>query len=764
MLQANPMKGSECRSLWRDYQTKNGYRSFASTRNKTGCSWTGGYSTQAKADQEALRRCRSYGSCYILTNTTIEADAKRKVSEAKKIQTALNKLGFNVGKVDGIIGPGTRAQIKKYQKSIGQSQTGKLTSVQVRVLEKAVETAKLEAQTTPQRLASYPLSANPDLFEIDADRTTLIGVQTGTRVRVWDALSAKLLFKSSGPYTDAAVDQSAERMIFARTGDVPQVLDMSNGKLSSLPGFREASQVAITRDGGQVALLSPGGLGVSLHDAKTGTERGQFRLPFAADDILYAQVGPLFIVSKSKGIVQVQFDGSVIPILPKPTQRSISTYRFSPNGKALAVGYTDGTMSIYRSTSIGWEEIKSTQLSGEINALDIHDGRREVAIWVENKWQVYDANSLKPKGSYGQNAFKKNDWHLSFVNTTSHIIRSGSAKADLLGRNGRESLAYKKKSFGYNTAAKRRITQLAAWEKSQSDALVAAKTSAKTLFDQRDCAGFAQTDPAHRDGRTVEACEDLQRAEQLAAEIKTALSQGDCARAAELDANDQAFGAEIAQCKADAEERFLRAVFAQAQADGDCSKLSELERRLGEKGAASACKFNTALGSDSARRMYLAAAGYDAANERARARLLYTTLMEKFPEDDLALQAAMRLTALNDIARSEKAQAAMEAEVAKLRKKAADAKRAAERARKDAANAQRVRVQQAQKPPSPCRHLAAGQGIRYTIPSSGAFDAFIKFSDYGSEFVILNLNHHTGWAHLRSLGTGKLLDVRCSNL
>ena len=39
--------------------------------------------------------------------------------QAKDLQTALNKLGYSAGAVDGIIGRGTRGALQKFQKAKG---------------------------------------------------------------------------------------------------------------------------------------------------------------------------------------------------------------------------------------------------------------------------------------------------------------------------------------------------------------------------------------------------------------------------------------------------------------------------------------------------------------------------------------------------------------------------------------------------------------------------------------------------------------------
>ena len=55
-----------------------------------------------------------------------------KMSEAnrRQVQEALHGLGYYNGPVDGIFGPLTRASIRRFQDSIGEEETGRLTAAE----------------------------------------------------------------------------------------------------------------------------------------------------------------------------------------------------------------------------------------------------------------------------------------------------------------------------------------------------------------------------------------------------------------------------------------------------------------------------------------------------------------------------------------------------------------------------------------------------------------------------------------------------------
>ena len=63
-------------------------------------------------------------------NAALPADDQMTEADRRRVQSALTKLGYYDGKVDGIFGPDTRAAIRRYQHEIGAAMTGKLTAEQ----------------------------------------------------------------------------------------------------------------------------------------------------------------------------------------------------------------------------------------------------------------------------------------------------------------------------------------------------------------------------------------------------------------------------------------------------------------------------------------------------------------------------------------------------------------------------------------------------------------------------------------------------------
>lgn len=131
-----------------------------------------------------------------------------------------------------------------------------------------------------------------------------------------------------------------------------------------------------------------------------------------------------------------------------------------------------------------------------------------------------------------------------------------------------------------------------------------------------------------------------------------------------------------------------------AAADLECEKVKVFDEVLGADGQMDECLFNRQIKIGAARDLYLAAAKFDAANERAKARKLYQAIVDRFPNDDLALQSATRLTALADIDRRD-------AEVAKAKEDADHQRREIEQNARRAAESRAASLR--------CEHVYIGR-------------------------------------------------------
>jgi peptidoglycan hydrolase-like protein with peptidoglycan-binding domain len=58
------------------------------------------------------------------------SEDKMSVANRRQVQEALHRLGYYDGPVDGVFGPLTRTAIRRFQESIGEKNTGRLTAAE----------------------------------------------------------------------------------------------------------------------------------------------------------------------------------------------------------------------------------------------------------------------------------------------------------------------------------------------------------------------------------------------------------------------------------------------------------------------------------------------------------------------------------------------------------------------------------------------------------------------------------------------------------
>lgn len=282
---------------------------------------------------------------------------------------------------------------------------------------------------------------------------------------------------------------------------------------------------------------------------------------------------------------------------------------------------------------------------------------------------------------------------------------------------------------------------------------------ANALFDSGDCASYAVLRKALRLSDRREDCEGAVVLRQARAEFNRAIATLNCDAAAGLLQAAQADQAVLDRCRAGLQEKIDTDAFASATRAGDCEAIRNLEDRLDKHGAADQCVFEKLLKGDNARTMYLAAVKLDTAGETARAERLYTEIMSRFAEDDVAIDAANRLTALADLAKIREGQAAQAAaqdeaiKAAEARAKAAEeaanaAAREAERqriareeearradqARSEAAAAAAAAAAQPQRNTA-CDYVTVGQ--EFTIVGAG-------FLGMDAHFVVVGISREGG--------------------
>lgn len=697
---ANPMKGV-CRPYYREYLKTPKYRSFATRNDKRACARVHGFKSQAKADAAALKNCRKYGKCYILTNTTYEAKARAKAkakakakarsktATAKRVQTALNGLGFNVGTVDGNIGPATRAQIKRFQKSIGRSSTGLLTSQERTTLFKKDSYRKKKQVKTIVFIKTFENSKGYDTFAVNSLRHTVAGVDTGTAVTLWDVSSGKTIIRTTGLIIAAALDGPAKNLVFSDEKKPIQILDLTDGSISDLDIGIGATAVALNQDGSMVAFGDRLGQ-LKVMDVMTRQIRFSTELGAAISKVRFDPKGKALVALTQEGAMKAiaTNDGQPMTAYLSANPGGATDFQFSIRGKYIVIGYASGRVRSYERSSDRFELRAETTMARRVEAIDVHE-QGEVLAVSSRKATVLNVETLKTIIYQSKHYKKTTPVKIAFFTPKNQlIIPSFTGYVALNARNGKEAIEHRNRGGGYKKVA-------AARTRNATKALRTAKAKqrklqaqAAALFVARDCVGFGQTAKSNRAAKTLKECEQLKAEEAQATSVRKALSAKKCDLAEQLDTTKK-FTPKVTQCRYALQLLADKSALKLAMETGECGVVARLAPKLGESGKEELCKYNSVMASDNARPMFLAAATYEAKGNRDTAKLIYLEIMKRFPEDDLAIQAATRLTTISDIAANAAKQRQLEAQATKAKVAAAaerTKKAARERAKKAASD------------------------------------------------------------------------------
>jgi peptidoglycan hydrolase-like protein with peptidoglycan-binding domain len=86
--------------------------------------------TSASAAPEQSRQVKSEKPPSAAMASAMPDEDKMSETNRRQVQEALHGMGYYDGSVDGIFGPLTRTSIRRFQDSIGEEQTGRLTAAQ----------------------------------------------------------------------------------------------------------------------------------------------------------------------------------------------------------------------------------------------------------------------------------------------------------------------------------------------------------------------------------------------------------------------------------------------------------------------------------------------------------------------------------------------------------------------------------------------------------------------------------------------------------
>ncbi len=295
-------------------------------------------------------------------------------------------------------------------------------------------------------------------------------------------------------------------------------------------------------------------------------------------------------------------------------------------------------------------------------------------------------------------------------------------------------------------------------------------------YDSGECAVYTLMRYNIRLADRREDCERAVVLRKASADFDAAISALACDKAAGIMTNSAKDQPRVDACRQAVTLKEETRLYTAAKAAGDCAKVAGLQAKFNEPEAANDCEFAKVIAGSSARAMYLAAVKFDTGGDRPRATRLYTEIMTRFPEEDVAIDAANRLTALADLAKMEASQAEQAATQSAALKAAEErAAKAEEAAKAAAAEAERQRIareeeaRRADQARLDAANAAAAQAAAQPTTLSSCNRVYVGMEFKGGMFGIYQyrvqgMNPYTGSVTIRELTSGGTQEISCSQV
>lgn len=523
-----------------------------------------------------------------------------------------------------------------------------------------------------------------------ADGQILVTLQEKWKqIRLWDAPTGRKIGEIAQIDSVADIDLSADsqRIAVARHDGV-EIFSLSTGELQGIlarpAGQPDFAQIAFAPTANHIYVGDASG-GMALYDFSSGEQLAATRFSAgettAITNILLSDDGRI-VISDAAGRI------GVMPPDLATQGDTLADIGSRVNSAAYVKGQIVVTSSdnrLHRVDPAGASLARNVILRNTpASSLRPMPNKDQVVVGMGRKVGFVALSDLSVVGS----------WNVAtaVVRDAVPILRGdGVAVLDRNGRLtiwGRDSATAKKfidaRESNTSPARLRASDLVLRFEKTRTAATRAEQERSKTAeakFYAGLCDEYAQLLPSVRlANRPAGDCAQMADKRAAASAFLVALRAQDCDAAALLVAQVSNGESRLQTCRANARRAADARALAAALEAGDCDTVRRLAMTVEDAAAGPNCDLAQALASDSPRRMYLAAVQFDTAGDRDRARDIYTAVMTRFPDDDLALDAAKRLTAFADMATMEQRQADQAAQQAAAVKAAEDRARAAEAA------------------------------------------------------------------------------------
>lgn len=514
------------------------------------------------------------------------------------------------------------------------------------------------ASTTSDKTLVGQFSGGKQVLKVvgsDDGKIAVVLSKKPSRIEAFTLPGMRPIGRMVGTYHTIALDKR-DRVVAIRRTRMSMFSLKSGARVWSNAIFgRGLSDVQFAGTGNALIVLGDEKGGLSLHRALTGTEYDKKALGRAIKAIRAVPGKQMFAVLQDTGVIT----GFDIGANNRMTQRwQLKTgerqgvhFDLTSDGKQLLVGFRDGGMKIYDVSGRRADLLREDKkVVARVDSLDLGPKDSEVAVISGGKLHRLPYPGLVARGGPASGAGDLSA--ATFVGRQGEILSLAGRSVRFHAKTPERVKALQDQGKA-NAAADKAV--IAAFKKRQGEDRAKRREQsnrANTAFKAGDCQAYIAVRKEMGRVISMATCQKMLKDAKLRNEFKERVAALDCDGAAEIARQmGRKFTRELNTCRQNAGNSDKKR-FEQAKTNGECDLVAQLWFKVGgrltdvAKCRAEAVKAQKPAGN--ARDLFFAAVKKETAKDYQGAMELYQQLMDSFPEDELALDAAKRLVALND--------------------------------------------------------------------------------------------------------------------
>ncbi|UYV37285.1 hypothetical protein N4R57_20430 [Rhodobacteraceae bacterium D3-12] len=394
---------------------------------------------------------------------------------------------------------------------------------------------------------------------------------------------------------------------------------------------------------------------LSLHERLTGAQLELKKTGTSIIDIRTLPSSSRFATLAKDGVITGWQVGPSRRLMKKWTLKTGKSdgvmFDLTEGSQHLVVGFRNGDMRIYDVSEARPELLRDAKkVVSRIDSLELAPGDGSVAVAEGSRIYLLPypalikarAPVITGRNLSAPHVFSAEGDVLALSGGQVKLFAASGARANDLRQRGHLKLgADKVLATGFRTAQKA--------EKTRHSRV---SGQARAAFDRGDCDAYVKLRAEVGVTLTKPACLRMYASAQLRKQFKAKIAALDCDGADRIAQKSKSSlqRKQVAECRKKAGNNVDLRRFQQAKADGDCDLVEQLWARVGGSPAdVTQCRdAKKPAPAASARTLFFAAVKKETSRDYRGAMALYQEIMDTFPEDSLAIDAAKRIVELND--------------------------------------------------------------------------------------------------------------------